>query len=80
VPFASIYLYHRNQTPFAIERPHTPYRSPLRKMLNLLVGNRKYWNQLIIARRPQAFATAYLNRIARAGTPSRGTALVAGVP
>jgi|SRR5712671_1886111 len=55
VPFASIYLYHRNQTPFAIERPHTPYRSPLRKMLNLLVGNCKYWNQLIIARRPQAF-------------------------
>jgi lipopolysaccharide biosynthesis glycosyltransferase len=78
VPFASIYLYYRNQTPFAIERPR-PFRSPLRKMLNLLVGNRKHWNQLIIARRSQAFATAYFNRIARAGTPSRGAARVAGV-
>jgi lipopolysaccharide biosynthesis glycosyltransferase len=67
VPFASIYLYHRDQTPFAIEPPRTPLRSPLRKTLNLLIGNRKYWNQLIIARRSQAFATAYFNRIARAG-------------
>jgi lipopolysaccharide biosynthesis glycosyltransferase len=67
VPFASIYFYHRNQTPFAIEPPRAPFRSPLRKMLNLLIGNRKHWNQLIIARRSQAFATAYFNRIARAG-------------
>jgi lipopolysaccharide biosynthesis glycosyltransferase len=79
VPFASIYLYYRNQTPFAVERPR-PFRSPLRKMLNLLIGNRKHWNQLIIARRSQAFATAYFSRIARAGTPSRDSALVAGAP
>jgi lipopolysaccharide biosynthesis glycosyltransferase len=58
VPFASIYLYHRNQTPFAIEPPRTPFRSPLRKMLNLLIGNRRHWSQLIIARRSQTFATA----------------------
>jgi lipopolysaccharide biosynthesis glycosyltransferase len=63
VPFASIYLYYRNQTPFVVERPR-PFRSPLRKMLNLLIGNRKHWNQLIIARRSQAFATAYFRRIA----------------
>ena len=67
VPFASIYLYHRNQTPFAIEPPRTPFRSPLRKMLNLLIGNRRHWSQLIIARRSQTFAAAYFDRIARAG-------------
>jgi lipopolysaccharide biosynthesis glycosyltransferase len=67
VPFAPIYLYHRNQTPFAIEPPRTPFRSSLRKTLNLLIGRRKYWDQLIIARRSQAFATAYFDRIAQAG-------------
>jgi lipopolysaccharide biosynthesis glycosyltransferase len=76
VLFASIYLYHRNQTPFVIEPPRTPYRSPLRKMINLLIGRRKYWDRFIIARRSQAFATVYFNRIARAGTSSRGSALV----
>jgi lipopolysaccharide biosynthesis glycosyltransferase len=65
VPFASIYLHHRNQTPFVIEPPRTPFRSQWRKTLNLLIGRRKYWDQLIISRLSQAFATAYFSRIAR---------------
>jgi lipopolysaccharide biosynthesis glycosyltransferase len=66
VPFAPIYLYHRNQTPFAIEPPRTPFRSPLRNLLNLLMGRRKYWNRLLVMRRSRAFTTAYFSRIARA--------------
>jgi lipopolysaccharide biosynthesis glycosyltransferase len=69
VPFASIYLYHRNQTPFVIKRPR-PYRSPLRRMINLLMGRRKYWHQLIIARRSRAFASAYFDRIASSRKPT----------
>jgi lipopolysaccharide biosynthesis glycosyltransferase len=68
VPFGAIYAYHRNQTPFPLDRLRLDTsRSPLRRALNLLIGRRKYWNQLIIARRSQAFARAYFTRIARAG-------------
>jgi lipopolysaccharide biosynthesis glycosyltransferase len=64
-PFGAIYVYHRNQTPFPLDhlRLHA-YRSPLRRALNLLIGRRKYWDRLIIARRCYAFATSYFGRIA----------------
>jgi lipopolysaccharide biosynthesis glycosyltransferase len=76
VPFAAIYLHHRNQTPLAIKPPRA-YRSMLRRALNLALGRRKYWDQLIIARRCQAFAMAYFDRIAPAD-PSNGRRLTPG--
>jgi lipopolysaccharide biosynthesis glycosyltransferase len=72
VPFAAIYLHHRNQTPFAIKPPRAAHRSKLRRALNLLLGRRKYWDQLGIARRCQAFAIAYFDRIARAESHQMG--------
>jgi lipopolysaccharide biosynthesis glycosyltransferase len=65
VPFASIYLYHRNQTPFPMNPPRAALRSKFRRILNLLIGRRKYWEWHIIARRSQAFALNYFNRITR---------------
>jgi len=65
VPFAAIYLYHRNQTSFGIKPPRAVYRSKLRRALNLLIGRRKYWDQLIFARRCRTFATGYFDRIGR---------------
>jgi lipopolysaccharide biosynthesis glycosyltransferase len=65
VPFGAIYLYHRNQTPFGIKPPRAVYRSKLRRALNLLIGRRKYWDQLILARRCRTFAIGYFDRIGR---------------
>jgi lipopolysaccharide biosynthesis glycosyltransferase len=64
VPFADIYLYHRNQTPFPIEPPRAVHRSRPRRVLNLLAGRRKYWDRFIIMRRSQAFAIVYLAQVA----------------
>jgi hypothetical protein len=61
VPFAPIYLYHRNQTPFPI-KPPPAQRGKVRRALNLLIGRRKYWDQLIIARRCRAFAIVYFDK------------------
>ena len=72
VPFAAIYLYHRGQTPFATKPPRTARRSKLRRALNLLIGRRKYWSQLIIARRCRSFASTYVTRIAADGAHSGG--------
>jgi len=62
--FASIYLYHRNKTPFPSDPPRALHRSRPRHLLNLLVGRPKYWRRLILAWRCHAFATAYFSRIA----------------
>jgi lipopolysaccharide biosynthesis glycosyltransferase len=72
VTLASVYLYHRDQTPFAIKRLR-PYRSPLRKLINLLIGRRKYWDQFLAARRPRAFAAAYLAKLKAGHTLPRPT-------
>ena len=63
VLFAAIYLYHRNQTPFPIKPPRAALRSKYRRILNLFIGRRKYWEQYIIARRCQAFAKSYFDKI-----------------
>jgi lipopolysaccharide biosynthesis glycosyltransferase len=60
--FASIYLYHRNQTPFAIQTPRA-HRSKLRRALNLALGRRKYRDRLNLARHCNAFTTAYFDRL-----------------
>ncbi len=61
--FAALYLHHRNQTPFPLAAPRAVYRSGPRRLLNLAVGRRKYWYQLIMARRCRAFIDAYLLRV-----------------
>jgi lipopolysaccharide biosynthesis glycosyltransferase len=63
VPFGTIYLYHRNQTPFPIDPPRAALRSDFRRSLNLLIGRRKYREQHMIARRCQAFAKRYFERV-----------------
>ena len=69
VPFAAIYLHHRNRTPFPIELP-PPYRSKLRCALNLLVGRRKYWDRLKLVRRCDAFTAAYFGGLPRGAASS----------
>jgi lipopolysaccharide biosynthesis glycosyltransferase len=63
--FGSIYLYHRNQTPFRIKPPSADYRSRLRRALNLALGRRKYWDRLNLTRRSDAFTSAYFEERAR---------------
>jgi lipopolysaccharide biosynthesis glycosyltransferase len=64
-PFAAVYLYHRNETPFRIKPPRTAQRSKVRRALNLLIGRRKYWDRLNLARRCDAFTSAYFNKVPR---------------
>ena len=71
VPFAAIYLHHRNQTPFPIKIPRSAQRSRLRRLLNLLVGRRKYWDHFILTQRCKVFALGYFNRIASYKTAAR---------
>jgi lipopolysaccharide biosynthesis glycosyltransferase len=65
VPLAAIYLHHRGQTPFPIASPGAAHRSRLRCALNLLIGRRKYWDRLNLARRCDAFTSAYFNKVPR---------------
>jgi lipopolysaccharide biosynthesis glycosyltransferase len=64
--FASIYFYHRNQTPFTMKRPPA-YRSRLRRTINLALGRRKYRDWLNLARRCNSFTSAYLDGLSASG-------------
>jgi lipopolysaccharide biosynthesis glycosyltransferase len=72
VHFADIYLHHRRQTPFPFKPPSRLRRSRLRRLLNLLIGRRKYWHHFILTQRCKAFAVKYVNRIARGTTAAGG--------
>jgi lipopolysaccharide biosynthesis glycosyltransferase len=80
VLLAAIYLHHRNRTPFPIATPRAVHRSKLRRMLNLLIGRRKYWDQLNLARRCDAFTTAYFDRLPRRVATSAPASEVRNTP
>src|SRR5262249_47670443 len=65
-PFQAIYLYHRNQTPFSAVPPRGYLRHPLRRLINLIAGRKKYWFPLVTERRARPFTDAYL---LKAGQP-----------
>jgi lipopolysaccharide biosynthesis glycosyltransferase len=77
--FASIYLYHRNQTPFRI-KPPAAHRSRLRSTLNLALGRRKYWDRLKLARCCDAFTSAYFDRLPRRVATSAPASEVRNTP
>jgi lipopolysaccharide biosynthesis glycosyltransferase len=62
--FADVYLHHRKQTPFPMERaPYRGFDRPRwRRWLNLVLGRRKYWYHVNMSRRSQRYVNAYLKR------------------
>jgi len=62
--FASIYLHHRNLTPYPIESPTLRYRSRFRVALNLIFLQKKYRRRLVLSRYyHRTFATPFLKSI-----------------
>jgi lipopolysaccharide biosynthesis glycosyltransferase len=65
-PLGSIYLCHRNMTPFPINQPLPPYRSRLRTILNLIALRPKYWRRLIVPPiNDRDFARPYVKKVER---------------
>ncbi len=58
-PFARLYGYHRNHTPFPMVTPQARYRPTWRRAINLAIGRPKYWRALVRHRQMGAFTRAY---------------------
>ena len=65
-PLASVYLCHRNLTPFPLDRTLPQYRSRLHVILSLMALRPKYWRRLTIPRlNDRDFANPYRDKVGR---------------
>lgn len=60
----SIYLFHRNLTPFSLATAPRVYRSWPRQLINLAIGRPKYWRRLLMHAQVREFVVSHLRSVA----------------